>query len=251
MTNEELAMLIKNGDDGLLPQLWEQVRKYVVLLANRFYRKFDTRRGVELDDLIQSGYLAVLDAIKYYSPTAGFKFTTYLSKTSQNAFRRTMGLRTTKRDGLDYADSLDTPISEGSDFTLLDEIGDLTPGTANVESTVIESVWNQELHSALENAMAILSEKQCDLLKLHYYFGISLEQISEMRGCSRQLTDAQRYAALNRIYNSRYRKILAEFLYGYEPDPYMHVGLEEFRSHRSSQEEAFLICTEARRKSGQ
>ena len=29
MTNEELAELIREGNDGLIPQLWEQVQVYV------------------------------------------------------------------------------------------------------------------------------------------------------------------------------------------------------------------------------
>lgn len=39
LTNEELCELIQNGDDGLLPELWEQVRRFVAQQARRFYGK--------------------------------------------------------------------------------------------------------------------------------------------------------------------------------------------------------------------
>lgn len=241
LTNEELCVLIKNGDDGLLPTLWEQVRKYVVLRAKRFYGQFDKPHGCEVDDLIQVGFLAVVEAVKYYDPEKGYKFTTFLGNTLKNAFKTAMGIRTSKRDWLDYAKSLDEPIGKESDMTLLDSIGDLTPGEADVEETVIVSVWNQELRAALNDAMSILSEKQRELLELQYYYGLGLTQIAEIRGCNRSRIDIQRYEALDRIYNSKYRKILAEFLYDYEPDPYAHTSLKAFRQLVISSEEAFLI----------
>ena len=105
MTNEELVVLIQQGDDGLLPQLWEQVRKFVVMIARRYFNKLEYKNGCELDDLIQSGYIALVAAIQYFKPEKEFKFLTYLNLTLINAFRETLGIRTSKRDWLNYSDS--------------------------------------------------------------------------------------------------------------------------------------------------
>jgi len=231
MSNEELAALIKNGDDGLLPTLWEQVRRFVAMMAGRYYRSIDNPHGCELDDLIQEGYIGVVNAVKYYDPKKGYLFLTFLNQTLKTAFRTTMGTRTSKRDQLDYADSLDAPIAGTEDLTLLESLSDLKPGEAAAEDTIVESIWNQELHAALDEALGILSRKKRELLELYYYFGLNFTKIAEMRGCSPQLVNDQHQESLNRIYNSKYRPVLAEFLYHYEPDPYAHLQLRLHRGH--------------------
>lgn len=222
LTNEELYMKIKNGDDGLLPELWEQVRKFIAMKARDYIYKFDNPHGCEMDDLIQAGFLAVIAAIKYYKPEAGYKFTTFLGYNLKNAFKSAMGIRSEKRDWLNYAESLDVPVSEGSDMTLLDKIGDLTPRKATIEEEIVENVWNQELRAALDDAMNILSKSQKELLVLNYYYGLTLSEIAEMRGSSEQYISVRRHEALTRIYNSRHRRVLAEFLYysGFGFNPY-------------------------------
>lgn len=248
MTNEELVLAIKNGDDGLLPQLWEQVRRFIAMLANRYYKKYGNKNGCELDDLIQSGYFALIAAVKYYKPEKGFKFTSYLGLTLKNAFNEALGIRSSKQDRLDYCTSLDAPIGEDGDTTLIDMIGDLTPGKADLEELIVEKVWNQELRAILDEAMTLLSDKQRELLTLHYYFGLGLNQIAEMRKCSRQLLDEQRDQALWRIYNSKYRKVLREFLPCYgsrpEPDSYRGTGFRAWKETGCSSVETFLLLSD-------
>ena len=141
MINEELVMLIKGGDDGCCPQLWEQVRRLIVMQAKRYYFKCEKYNGTDVEDLVQSGYFAILRAIQYYEPEKGFKFLTFLDKTLLNSFREATGLRTSKRDALNFSTSLDEPVSEDGSSTLLDLLGDLTPEAESVETTVIESAY--------------------------------------------------------------------------------------------------------------
>lgn len=241
MTNEELAVLIQQGDNGLLPQLWEQVRKFVAMMAKRHYEKFENKHGCELDDLIQSGYFGLIEAVRYYKPERGFKFLTYLDLTLKTAFNETLGVRRYKRDWLNYAASLDMPVGEDDDISLLDMIGDLTPGKADIGELVCEDVWNQELRAALDEAMTILSKKQRELLTMRYYFGMSLKQIAEIRECSRQCIAQRHQDALERIYYSKYSKVLEGFLPDYKPDPYHKTGYLAWKESGFSSEEAFLI----------
>lgn len=174
MTNEELAVLIQNGDDGDLPTLWEQVRKLIRLKAVR-YSQWLKECGKHIDpedfkeDLTQAGYFAVLDAVKYYKPDAGFRFTSYLDNTLKNAFHEAAGLRTSKRDPLDSSLYLDVPCGEEGDGSMLDFLGSPADDMLQIE----ESVYNQELHAALDQALSELTDLERETLMLRYYFDVS------------------------------------------------------------------------------
>lgn len=73
MTNEQLAMKIKAGEDVAdnMAQLYEQTRAFIHAIAWKY------RGRAELDDLEQEGYLALYDAIDGYNPAAGCLFLTY------------------------------------------------------------------------------------------------------------------------------------------------------------------------------
>jgi len=212
VTNEELVMLIKAGDDGYLPQLWEQVRKFIAMQAKRYYFKCEKRNGIEIEDLVQSGYFAVLKAVRYYEPEKGYKMLALLDKTLINSFRETMGIRTSKRDALNFSTSLDEPAGEDGTLTALDLLGDLTPEDESVEDNVIESVYHQELHHALDNALSLLSDKKQELIKLHYYFGLSFEYLAKKRGVTKQLIWADIQGSFIRIMKSSHRSKLKAFL---------------------------------------
>lgn len=243
MTNEELVVFIQQGDDGLLPELWEQIRRFVAMKAGMYFNKLENKHGCELADLVQSGYLGMVAAVKYFKPEQGYKFLTFLEFTLKNAFREAIGIRNSKRDWLNYCDSLDRPVNEDGNTTLLDLIGDLTPGEADLGDMVIEDVWNKELRAALDEAMTILSKKQHEILTMHYYFGLSIAQIAEIHECSIQNIEQQLLNALDHIYHSKYNEILAEFLPSrtFPKSPYRRTGYAFWKDTGYSSVEAFLI----------
>lgn len=195
----------------------------------------------ELDDLIQSGYFAVLYAVKSYDPGKGFKFLTYIDLPLRSAFAEVAGVRSSKRDAFLDAISLDAPASEEADTPLLDAIGDKTKNY-DIDSLVIESVFNQELRAALDKAMNVVNKKQRETLELYYYFGLTLEQIAEIRGCSKQAVDIQRQEAFSRINNSSHRKKLARFYYFRSPSSiYKKTGFAFWKKTACSSQEQFLI----------
>lgn len=64
MTNEEIAVRIQHGETNLYSLLWEWVEKLVTLLAGRYYARSQVtcaRSGVEIEDLTQAGYFAMMD----------------------------------------------------------------------------------------------------------------------------------------------------------------------------------------------
>ena len=70
MTNEELTAEIKAGRTGY-GELWEQVQAFVRQQAARYMYQnagLCTGAGVEFDDLLQAGFLALHDAVKGFEP---------------------------------------------------------------------------------------------------------------------------------------------------------------------------------------
>lgn len=84
MTNEELVALIKNEKDKMdyLAALWEQNKNYVAKMA-RGYSGI-----VEMDDLMQEGYLALCYAADMYDPAVGVKFLSFATYCIKSRFMR-------------------------------------------------------------------------------------------------------------------------------------------------------------------
>ena len=120
------ARAVQDGKEDILV-LWLACRRYVWQQAARWYKGFEGRRGIELDDLEQAGYEALARAVTVWKPEAG-GFLTALTFCLKSAFATTCGVRTErdKRDPLNDAASLDAPLAgtdEGCTLgdTVLDE----------------------------------------------------------------------------------------------------------------------------------
>lgn len=106
-----IALAVQDGTADILA-LWFACRRYVWQQAARWYRGFDGRRGVELDDLEQAGYEALVRAVAMWKQEAG-GFLTALTFCLKTAFAATYGMQTTRaeKDPLNDAASLDAPIA--------------------------------------------------------------------------------------------------------------------------------------------
>ena len=128
MTNEEWAMEIQAGRAGY-GELWEQVRRFIRLQAYKYqtlHAGLCERAGVELDDLLQCGFLALRDAVEAYDPERGYKLPTYIRYPLQNRFHDATGIwGNRKRDPLNLAVRLDASIGdEDGDATLGEQTAD-------------------------------------------------------------------------------------------------------------------------------
>ena len=126
MTNEELAALLQDGSGGEdeLLCLWDQVRRFAASQARRWAR---ASTGVEVEDLLQAGFLAFMDALGTWNRDAGM-FITWYSLRLKGAFTEAVGLRTARQrnDPLRGAVSLDAQVGRDADdpLTLLDVLED-------------------------------------------------------------------------------------------------------------------------------
>ena len=189
--NEALAVQAKAGDREALAALWEQNRGLLALLFRRLaaaYRERMDAAGVTLEDLEQEGYFAVAKAAKLYDPNAGAKFSTFLYYPVKNAFESAVGLNSERlrREPLCRCDSLDVPLyaeDNGSDTR-----GDTVPDEAAEQAftDADECLYTAQLHSALDDALALLDERQAVVLRGRFYEGRTLESLAVQLGISRE-----------------------------------------------------------------
>lgn len=183
-TNAALAALAATGNSYALGQLWELNKG---LLRSMFWKWYPAHKaqadahGLTADDFEQEGFFAVQYAAQTYDPAQG-AFTTWLTAAMQRQIQRTLTnghartvtgedgrQHTTSADLLNHCTSLDVPLDDedGGSATL----GDLQEdATAAAELDAVEDkLFREQLHSALEEALAKLTDREADVLRRRYY----------------------------------------------------------------------------------
>lgn len=245
MTNEELALLIQSGCREYIPQLWTQIKRFVSMKAGQYERHL-TGCAADEEDLQQSGYIAMMEAVKYYNPEKGYKFITYLDLTLKKAFRQIAGIESSRRDAALSAVSLDELIGpDDNDIRRIDLIEDAAAQAPFYELMERESL--NEAREAIEKALEKVNEQAQRLIKLIYFEGKSLTEAASMAGySSRQAAEQAHYNALRKIRNSSAADKLKTVLNDLgEFDLYSEAlkgtGLKPFREHWESSTERTSI----------
>lgn len=247
MSNEELAQRIQDGERGLISQLWEQVAQFIRLQAYKRYVLTGGMGGVEVEDLAQSGYFALLAALDTYDRSTGYKFLTYLSVALKNAFREATGYhptRSVKHDLIDKAASLDAPLSgDDEEFTLGDTLAD----PMNDYDALEHKIWLDQLQETMSRALDTLPAEWRDVLHRYYWQGQTEEQIGRETKTSRQEAQKRKRDALLHLYRHKHRLELEQFVDARTPY-YLHVALPYFTATHTSAVELAVFKREALEK---
>ena len=149
------ARAVQDGKEDILV-LWLACRQYVMQQARRWYRAFEGRRGVALEDLEQVGFLALAKAVETWKPESS-AFSTWLTFHLKSAFAAAYRVRTNHelKDPLNDATSLDVPPAGADEDCIL---RDIIPDVAAARA--FEAVEQQELREAVQSALAKLPEQQ-------------------------------------------------------------------------------------------
>ena len=149
------ARAVQDGKEDIL-LLWLACRQYVMQQARRWYRAFEGRRGVALEDLEQAGFLALAKAVETWKPESS-AFSTWLTFHLKSAFAAAYRVRTNHelKDPLNDATSLDVPPAGADEDCIL---RDIIPDVAAARA--FEAVEQQELREAVQSALAKLPEQQ-------------------------------------------------------------------------------------------
>lgn len=236
-TNEQLALACQAGDKQAIAQLWERTR---AIIYNWCYRYYERGRdsfaacGVELADLQQEGFLAMLDAVRAFEPEREYKFISWLKFPFKTRCNALLGIRGNKAPRLlNQCRSLDETIGENEDTTRLDMVTD--PGAGEEFESVEDREYTRQLHEALAEAMGALQEKHRDILQWRYYDGLTLKQCGERLQCSPEYARQLNRQAIARMRSGQPMRILRRFL-GESSFAYTGTGFQAWKSGGSVQE---------------
>lgn len=249
MSNEELVAVIQAGATERMGELWEQVAGLVAWKARHIMTALDLRGsscGVELEDLMQSGYIAMVEAVNYYKPENGDAFSTCLINRLKTVFAEATGYRTRagKNEPLNNSFSLDKTVDDESDSTPFGEFVP-DPKAAATMLSIEEKLWREQLHETLEAALAALPEQSAEILRLRYYQGLTLADVGEMRGTTAERIRQMENKAIRQLRKPSIACHLRSF---YDFDFYCGTGLGAFQHSGMSIQERYLVIDEERRE---
>lgn len=209
-TNAALAALAATGNSYALGQLWELNKG---LLRSMFWKWYPAHKaqadahGLTADDFEQEGFFAV----QTYDPAQG-AFTTWLTAAMQRQIQRTLTngharnvtgedgkLHTTSADPLNHCTSLDVPLDdEDGGAATLGDLQEDTTAAAELDA-VEDEVFREQLHSALEEALAKLTDREADVLRRRYYQQQPLREVGEAYGVAWSRAQQVEKAAMRKL----------------------------------------------------
>lgn len=245
-TNEELALRVKAGDSEAVAALWEQTKKLAYQFANRFYNRSTAScasAGVTLEDVKQESFFAVLAAAQAFDETKGFKFTSFMNFHAKNHFNALIGIRgNTAKRPLNSAGSLDELIPGGEDITIADTIPDENAAQAFEDAE--HEMYQQQLHSTMEQALGALDEQQEETIRSRYYQGMTFEAIAQQDGTNRERVRQLVAKGLRNLRKPSCSQLLRPFLVDYDR-AYTGTGFTSWKD-RGSVEERLVERAERR-----
>lgn len=179
MTNEQLAELIQQGRNELLPLLWENTSCLIYKKCGQYWRAYSNkfaRLGYDLSDLRQEGFIILLQALKYYNSDKSYKFSTYLNYAAKNVLLRIIN----NNDVLSQSDtlSLEQSIDEDKDGDLFlsDIIAD--SGTEGEFDEAERRILYLPLHQIIEG----LPEAERKAITAYYLENKTYQEIAQESG---------------------------------------------------------------------
>ena len=135
---------------------------------------------------------------------------------------------------LDRIDSLDKPINEDEDLTLIDTISD---PTASFEDDSIDRIFKEELSETIQKGLQRLSERERIFLIKRYYYDLTYKEIDPEH--SEQNTRTIIEKGLRRL--RRNEKIRSFYI---DNNVMIGTGVKYFRDHNMSSVERVVILKE-------
>ena len=180
--------LIQTGENNnLLPVLWEQVRKLLNSIADRYYIAYSekcTRYGITDSDLKQMTYNAYLGAVKAYDKNKGFKFTTYLNFQFKWVIRPLF---------------CNNPLNDSTSFITGDEgeIELIEVIKDNDSYSNYEAFENGSITDIVRKAVGLLPDELRNIIYLRYYKELSVKATSKKLKITENEARSKERAALN------------------------------------------------------
>ena len=185
---QELIESIKGGDASRLGELYDQNRGLLYRLATRY---LNVDNMVTRDDLMQSGFFGLCDAVSAWDPERG-AWSTIAHFHVRKAMRDAVGLHGTRIRAHNVAISLDAPIpgDEDGDSARHDTLADETLPDPD------EAMIDAERCTALYEALGRLAQDRAEAVRLHDLEGQTYDDVGAHMGVTRQQAHNLRAYAL-------------------------------------------------------
>lgn len=247
MSNEELVTAIQAGDKSHFGALWDNLYLLVRKMAIRFHRVIGGRGGLEVEDLEQIGFMAMVEAAETFNPHKEAKFATWLCICLRRFFQEASGrlymdkngnLRT--KDMLDYAVSLDMPLGDDPQSDTLADVVPDPNAIANIEQ-VEESVWREQLRNAVSDVLLEIEPEQAEVLRCRFWKNQTYIDAAGELGITDQNVRTGEARALRRLRHGRYIAKLRPF---FDFNCYSGTGLGAFKNNGASIQERYVMQQE-------
>lgn len=203
MTEKEINQLVSDNIN------------YVKSVANKY-----RGNGIDFDDLVSEGTLAMLMAAQKYDESRGSQFVAYASpfvhKAMQQAVDKQSALYRVPKDQKKYAPrnaskavSIDAPLSEGNKYTLLDIL--VNPDAKLADDNV---AYVQMLND-LKRCVEVLGEREKEVVSKFYGIGVAHETLAEIADdmqLKRERVRQIRDKAIREMTKNATSKVLKQFL---------------------------------------
>ena len=165
----QLAADVRDGNADILT-LWSAVERFASQQAGRWTRAFHESAGIEESDLMQTAFLALIEALTAWKPERGV-FLTMFDFKLKSSFTAACGMRT-RRDKEDpllnrNRVSLDMPLDTDGDgdFTVADTISD------SAAEAGFEKIEELEIQDAVRKAIDQLPQHERDAIVAEFWHG--------------------------------------------------------------------------------
>lgn len=211
-----MAASIKNGNDSLVPTLWNATNKFIYHCLNHLEHRNPAnaermeQMGITHEDIIQEAYFVLLKALKAYKPNNGYSFFSSLRFATANHFFHLIGMRTKRQrmDPFPSAERFEKTYSDNEDCSLLNVVPDET-AIKSFESAADKIVFN-ELKKELSMALSELDDIEKDIIDAIYYQKTDIKDYSK----ANHITTGKIYRFQNRAFH-KIRKRHGESLLSY------------------------------------
>ena len=253
ISNDEI---ISQGGDDMLERLWLNNTGIINQAAWRWSHSGPAadlpmnEQKTLYEDLMQCGYLAVVDAYEHHDPEKG-AFTTllpfYLRKHFRNWCASLSGwtrhqyneatknnIRVESLNRIVYSDDA------GGDGI---ELGDLIPDPDDHFAELVDRLYIESLHGKLDKLLNRIKPQEAEAIRLRYYKEKSVEQIAEIMGLTDSRIGQILASGMRNLRQEAVKSDLAEYV-DRNTDYYARVSVDTFQSTGTSAVELIVMRRE-------
>ena len=247
MTNEELVAEIQSGNSEAMEQLWNQCYKYIRKTANRWAAATQTRPGFDIEDLMQSAFLALYDAVNGFRADKGKSFIGYLDMCLKGEFTKVCGNRTVRdrKDPLNNCLSLDYPIESDDGDSKTQTMVDFIKDPVRAEDAIEDAIFMQQCAEVIKTELQKLPENQEQAIASYYLNGKNYSEIAEDMQCTGSYVGALVKKGLRTLKRSvTLKRIFDDMNYYSDRNLYRNTGYTSWKRTGSSVQEYEVIRKE-------